>query len=202
MKLIVRIRQIGFKRLCMIVLYYGCFRYLPRSSFPLLGPPSNMLRSWCCRGLFRKCGRNLTVERLAFFGSGLNVEIGDNSGLGRNCFVQSNITIGANVLIGPNFYVVSRNHAFEDSSCTILEQGYKPTQRTIIEDDIWIGRDCMFTPGRHIRTGIVIAARSVVTKDFDEYSVIGGNPARVIKVRRSSRHSPEYEYSRTLETRP
>ena len=158
MKLRKLIRAIGCKRLCFMLLYYGCFRYFPRSSFPLLGAPSNRLRCWCCRRLFRKCGRHVTVERMAFFGSGLNVELGDHSGMGRNCFVQSSIVIGAHVMIGPNFYIHARNHAYEDSMRLVREQGYKPAQPTVIEDDVWIGRDCMFTPGRHIRKGIVIAA--------------------------------------------
>ena len=120
---------------------------------------------------------------MAFFGGGTKIEVGDNSGIGRNCFIPNDTIIGKDVLIGPNFYIHNRNHAFEDLDVPILEQKYKPQLQTIIEDNVWVGRDCMLTPGRHIQSGIVVAARSVVTKDFDEDSVIGGNPAKLIKKR-------------------
>lgn len=166
-----------------LAVYYSVLRFLPRSSFPIVGKTSKKLRYLCCSIIFKKCGINVNIERLAFFGSGFNIEIGDNSGLGRNCVVQSDIKIGNSVLIGPNFYILSRNHAFEDASVTIKEQKYHPKLQTIIEDDVWIGRDVLFTPGRYIKKGIVIGARAVVTKDFDQYSVIGGNPAKLIKLR-------------------
>ena len=166
-----------------LAVYYSTLRFLPRSNFPIFGKASKKLRYLCCLIIFKKCGKNVNVERLAFFGSGFNLEIGDNSGLGRNCVVQSDIKIGKNVLIGPNFYILSRNHAYENASITIKEQKYHPKLKTIIEDDVWIGRDVLFTPGRHIKKGIVIAARAVVTKNFEEYAVIGGNPSKLIKKR-------------------
>lgn len=54
---------------------------------------------------------------------------------------------------------------------------------TRIGNDVWIGRDVLFTPGRTVKDGTVIAARTVVCKDFASYSVIGGNPARLITTR-------------------
>ena len=53
----------------------------------------------------------------------------------------------------------------------------------VIGNDVWIGREVLFTPGRTVKDGTVIAARSVVCKDFASYSVIGGNPARLITTR-------------------
>jgi maltose O-acetyltransferase len=177
------LNEIRLKRFFFLCVYYVFLRYLPRSSFPFIGKPSNWLRYWCCQKIFKYSGKKLTIERMAFFGSGMGIEIGDNSGIGRNCHIPSNTIIGKNVLIGPNLYIHGRNHAFEDPNIPIIEQKFKPCQQTIIEDDVWIGRDCAFTPGRRIKKGIVVATRSVVTKDFNEMSVIGGNPAKVIKSR-------------------
>lgn len=70
-----------------------------------------------------------------------------------------------------------------DKSKTIKEQGYVGRQRTIIGDDVWIGRDVLFTPGRTVADGSVIAARTCLTKDFPPYSIVGGNPSRLIKYR-------------------
>lgn len=53
----------------------------------------------------------------------------------------------------------------------------------IVGNDVWFGRECVIMPGVHIGDGAIIAARSVVTKDVEPYSVVGGNPARLIKKR-------------------
>ena len=53
----------------------------------------------------------------------------------------------------------------------------------IIEDDVWIGLRSILTPGRHVQKGTIVAIGSVLTKDFPPYSVVGGNPAKVIKSR-------------------
>jgi len=52
-----------------------------------------------------------------------------------------------------------------------------------IGNDVWIGRDALILSGVTIRDGAVIAARSVVTKNVPPYAVVGGNPAKIIKVR-------------------
>lgn len=88
--------------------------------------------------------------------------------------------IGDNVLMGPECFFLTFNHAFRDKSRTVKSQGYQPRKKTIIGNDVWIGRECMFTPGRTIADGTIIAARTLVCKDFEAYSIIGGNPSRKI----------------------
>lgn len=51
---------------------------------------------------------------------------------------------------------------------------------TIIEDDVWIGRNVTMTPERTIKTGSIIGTGCVLTKDFPPYSIVGGNPGRLI----------------------
>ncbi|WP_316931465.1 CatB-related O-acetyltransferase [Chryseobacterium formosense] len=55
--------------------------------------------------------------------------------------------------------------------------------KTTIEDDVWIGTDVIILSGLTIGKGSIIAAGAVVTKSFPPYSVIGGNPAKLIKKR-------------------
>ncbi|BAQ34891.1 Vat family streptogramin A O-acetyltransferase [Dehalococcoides sp. THU3] len=57
---------------------------------------------------------------------------------------------------------------------------------TVVGNDVWIGYDSLIMPGIKIGDGAIIAARSVVTKDVAPYTIVGGNPARVIKTRFSS----------------
>lgn len=53
----------------------------------------------------------------------------------------------------------------------------------IVGNDVWFGRECVVMPGVKIGDGAIVAAYSVVTKDIEPYSVVGGNPARLIKKR-------------------
>lgn len=54
---------------------------------------------------------------------------------------------------------------------------------TIVGNDVWLGRECLIMPGVTIGDGAIIAARSVVVKDIEPYSIVGGNPARIIRKR-------------------
>jgi virginiamycin A acetyltransferase len=53
----------------------------------------------------------------------------------------------------------------------------------VIGNDVWIGYDSLVMPGITIADGAVVAARSVVTRDVAPYTIVGGNPAKVIKRR-------------------
>lgn len=125
----------------------------------------------------------MNIERGASFGNGFELEIGNNSGLGRYCHVPSNIKIGNDVMMAPHVFVLDVNHAFEDIDRPMNKQGYVKSERTVIEDDVWIGMRVLIMPGKHIKKGSIVGAGCVLTKTFPEYSVIGGNPSRLIRNR-------------------
>jgi virginiamycin A acetyltransferase len=54
---------------------------------------------------------------------------------------------------------------------------------TVIGNDVWLGYEALIMPGVKIGNGAIVAARSVVTSDVPAYAIVGGNPARVIKMR-------------------
>jgi virginiamycin A acetyltransferase len=54
---------------------------------------------------------------------------------------------------------------------------------TVIGNDVWIGFESLIMPGVHIGDGAIIAARSVVTRDVPPYTIVGGNPAQIIRQR-------------------
>lgn len=169
-----------------LVLYYGLLKHLPAST-NFGGILWRKLRYHCCKGLFKKCGKNVNIEHGAVFGIGTKIEIGDNSGIGINCVIPSDTIIGSNVMMGPKCYILSLNHMYNRVDIPIMQQGNTERKQTIIEDDCWIGMRCFFTPGRHLRRGTIVAMCSVLTKDFPEYSIVGGNPAKLIKSRMSNK---------------
>jgi len=130
------------------------------------------------------CGNNANIERKAFFGSGLEIQLGENSGLGINCSIPSNTQVGDNVMMAPNVYILTHNHAFDQTDIPMIKQGFSNPKQTIIEDDVWIGRNVLMTPGRRIKKGTIIAAGTILCKDFPEYSIVGGNPSALIKSRK------------------
>ena len=95
-----------------------------------------------------------------------------------------NIIIGEDVMMAPQVFVLAHNHEFKDTERPMRLQGVIPTKPTVIEDDVWIGRQVLMTPGRTIRKGSIIAAGTVLTKDFPEHSIVGGNPGKLIRSRK------------------
>jgi chloramphenicol O-acetyltransferase type B len=71
----------------------------------------------------------------------------------------------------------------ESSSSKKFPAAFLKKGDTLIGNDVWIGFEALIMPGVHIGDGAVIAARAVVTKNVEPYTIVGGNPARVIKKR-------------------
>ncbi|WP_445432628.1 acyltransferase [Chryseobacterium indoltheticum] len=175
--------EFSVKQFTALIIYKLFLVWLASSTTPIIGKICRKLRYSCCRHIFLYCGKNVNIERGANFGSGFRLRIGDNSGIGVNCTVPGNIVIGKNVMMGPECYILSTNHSFDRIDVPMIEQGNTFQLDTIIEDDVWIGRQVIFTPGRIVKKGSIIAAGCVLSKNFSEYSIIGGNPSRIIKTR-------------------
>ncbi|HAT4315646.1 TPA: acyltransferase [Clostridium perfringens] len=116
---------------------------------------------------------------------GKGIKIGNNFGCGDYCFfgAAGGIEIGDDVIMGQNVRFHSENHNYIDKNKLIRLQGIS-NKGIKIESDCWIGAGTVFLDGVTIGKGCVIGANSVVTKDIEEYSVVCGNPARIIKKRR------------------
>lgn len=179
------LKKISLKKSFFLIVYYLFLRYLPSSQTVIIGRFCRFLRYSCCKHIFLSCGKNVNIERMAYFASGVNIEIGDNSGLGINCSIPSNTIIGKNVMMGPNCYILAQNHAVSRTDIPMIQQGTATPKRTLIKDDVWIGRDVLITPGRIIEQGTIIAGGCVLCKDFPAYSIVGGNPSQLIRSRKS-----------------
>lgn len=166
-----------------LAIYYGLATWLPDSYTPVVGPVANWLRVRCCHHIFRRCGQIITVNRRAYFGSGRDVEIGDRSGIGAHCQLPNDVVIGSDVMMAPEVLIFSRNHRTDRTDIPMGQQGYQEPRPVHIGNDVWLGQRCIINAGRTIADGTVVAAGAVVTKNFPPNSIIGGNPAQVIRTR-------------------
>jgi len=137
----------------MLVIYKIFLSWLPSSTTPILGKTCRNLRYLCCKNIFLYCGKNVNIEKGAEFGSGFRLKIGNNSGVGINRTVPGDIEIGNDVMIGSNCHIFSSNHAFDRIGIPMIQQGHYKEKKTIIEDDVWIGRFVIFTLGRYVKKG-------------------------------------------------
>ncbi|MFC9600250.1 Vat family streptogramin A O-acetyltransferase [Peribacillus butanolivorans] len=111
---------------------------------------------------------------------------GDRLVIGKFCAIAPGVTF---IMNGANH----RMDGFSTYPFNIFGQGwekYTPTLDqlpfkgdTIIGNDVWIGMDTVIMPGINIGDGAIIAAKSVITKDVEPYTIVGGNPAKKIKTR-------------------
>ena len=175
-------QDLTLSQLIFLTLYYGIARWLPKSGY--LFNMGGAARLFCCKRIFKKCGIKVNIERGAFFGKGVDIEIGDYSGIGINANIPGDTIIGDYVMMGPNVTIFPQNHQACDISTPMMFQGNTPKVRTVIGNDVWIGQNVMMTPGRNILDGTIIGAGCVLTKDFPEYSVVGGNPSKLIRSRK------------------
>ena len=164
-------------------LYIFIGNLFPESSFKIgkLKFGGGRVRAFFAKGFIHYCGKKVNIDKKAKFGTKLS--IGNNSGIGRNSCIQGEVIIGNDVLMGPECYIYTANHEFDDISIPIRKQGYKSSSPVIIGDDVWIGGRTTILPGVKIGNGAIIGAGSVVTKDVDNYAIVAGNPARLIRYR-------------------
>lgn len=144
-------------------------------------PLARKLRTAWARAIVSKCGKNVNIEKNASFTSEL--EIGDNSGVGIDCELNGPITIGNDVMMGPEVVIYTSSHNFDKIDVPMNLQGFKNAEPVKIGNDVWIGRRVIIMPGVTIGNGAIIGAGAVVTKDVPDYAIVGGVPAKVIKMR-------------------
>jgi acetyltransferase-like isoleucine patch superfamily enzyme len=126
-------------------------------------------------------GAHATIEDFATINNGLGpVRIGDHSFIGLSNVIIGPVTIGRHVILAQHIVVSGLNHGYQDIHTPISQQPCQ-VKPIVIEDECWIGANCVVTAGVRIGRHAVVAAGSVVTKDVPPYSVVAGNPARLIK---------------------
>lgn len=107
---------------------------------------------------------------------------GDNVRFGYGCNVFGETKMGNNIMVAPNC-LIGGGHGIKLGQGPMIFQDCGEMKSVVIEDDVWIGGNSVILAGVTIKTGAVIAAGSVVTKDVPSNAIVGGNPAKIIKYR-------------------
>lgn len=148
-------------------------------------------------------GRNSTFGRGTIFWAPNKVSIGQNVYIGKYCTLQADIEIGSNVEIANNVGLIGKyDHDYSQVGVTIKDAPWigdrnycfkGKNQKIIVENDVWIGYGSIVFTGVHVYKGAIIAAGSVVTRDVPAYSIVAGNPAKVIGMRFTEEQIQKHE---------
>lgn len=170
-----------------LILYYGFARHLPKSTVPVMGKFGRWLRGKCARHLFSECAcQDINIEQGVYFGNGKNFHALGNTTLGKD-FVSHNriVTIQGALMMAEDVLFQGGGHKFDNPDVLIGSEGDLPDTPLEIGFDVWIGARAIILPGcKYIGAHSIIGAGAVVTHDVPDYAIVGGNPAKVIKMRK------------------
>jgi maltose O-acetyltransferase len=174
-------RKWSLRRVVALATYYGLAQRIPARG-PLT-ELSRWLRQELCKQFLDYAGDWISIAPDVHFGTGANVRIGNRSGIGAGSRIYGGVTIGEQVMLGPSVSILAENHRFDRLDQPIGTQGFDPLEPPRIEDGAWIGLQAVILPGRVIGEGAVVGAGAVVTRDVPPFTIVGGNPAEVIRPR-------------------
>lgn len=147
-------------------------------------------------------GTNITISDGVVLDSFVKIKPAGGYGdlfIGANTIINSGvviytgngISIGSNVLVAANCTFSPTTHEYRMRDKLIRDQGFiQPSplfggqSGIVIEDDVWIGANCIILEGAYIRRGAVVAAGSTVKGELQEYGIYSGNPLKLYGHRR------------------
>ena len=135
-----------------------------------------MLKRWARNAFFPSW--RVQLLRWCGFALGRNVYIADGFVVVEELADEGNVSIGDRVSIAPRVTIVTSSHPNASRIRPVAPVAKGPVR---IEDDAWLGAGAVILPGVTVGRGAVVAALSVVVEDVPELTVVGGQPARVIR---------------------
>lgn len=150
----------------------------------------DFLWAFAYKGAMKHCGQNVYLRPTSSDLKGLwNLSIGDGSSIPKGSTfycTEAPLTIGKKVIFGPHPTIITGDHRIDVIGKYIMDSNDKLPDNdapVTIEDDVWCGANVTILKGVTIGRGSVVAAGAVVTKSCPPYSIIGGVPAKVLKMR-------------------
>lgn len=112
-----------------------------------------------------------------------DIEAGAYSFIGPGSLIYPKVHIGRFSMLAGHVSIIGGDHYYRNSLLPMVFSGRDELKPTYIGDDVWIGANSIVMAGVKIGNGAIVAAGSVVTKDVDPYTIVGGAPAKFIKMR-------------------
>ena len=140
----------------------------------------------------RHCGKGVYLRLMSSDIKGIeNLSVGDGTSIPKGSTIyctRAPLTIGKKVVFGPKPTIITGDHRIDVIGKHIIDVGDEeklPEQDlpVVIEDGVWVGANVTILKGVTIGRGSVVAAGAVVTKSCEPYSIIGGVPAKLIRMR-------------------
>ncbi|MGL5255210.1 MAG: sugar O-acetyltransferase [Brevinema sp.] len=151
-----------------------------------LAATDSLQRSQKLRGFLGACGQSIHIEPMFRCDYGYNIFVGENFYANYNLVILDicPVRIGNNCMIAPNVQIYAATHPLPFALRNARADGktWEYGAPIVIGDNVWIGGGAIICPGVRIGDGVVIAAGAVVVKDIPSNALVGGNPARVIKM--------------------
>lgn len=150
----------------------------------------------------KHCGKGVYLRPMSSDIKGLeNLSVGDGTSIPKGSTIyctDAPLTIGRKVIFGPRPTIITGDHRIDIVGkyiidVTVNEKLPENDAPVVIEDDVWCGANVTILKGVTIGRGSVVAAGAVVTKSFPPYSIIGGVPAKLIKMRFTEEQIREHE---------
>jgi len=143
------------------------------------------MRYCLVKRLCRQCGDDVLVFPGAFLSFLENCEIGHHVSIHENCNIgcKGGLIIGSNVMISQGASILTTEHNYLQLA-EFMRDAPQILKSTAIGDDVWVGAHAVITAGVRVGSGSVVAAGSVVVRDVEPFSIVGGVPARVIGSRK------------------
>ena len=113
-----------------------------------------------------------------------HIMIGQNVLVGRWAVLSTagRLELGDYCLLAPRVYVADVDHVYADITRPYMAQGVTAGNRVTVEENCWLGMNCVITGNVVVGRGSVVAANAVVKTDVPPFAVVAGAPARIVKL--------------------
>lgn len=108
--------------------------------------------------------------------------------VGKNCNIYPGVSLGRYTMLAPNVQIIGADHRFDLVGIPTTFSGRLELKKTVIGRDVWIGSNSIVFTGVQIGDGAIIAAGSVVTKNVEPFTIVGGVPAKFLRNRFQSKY--------------
>lgn len=168
----------------MKVFLFGIYSWVTNLVWLILEIMPMFIRNIVFKVMFSKFGKGSMIDYGSYVRYPSRVEVGDNVTINRGCKIFASffnkdvkIKFGNNIAIAPDVCFFAAGHDYHYYNLPDIAESIT------VCDNVWICGRSVILPGVTIGEGAVVAASSVVTKDVEPYTIVGGNPASYIKKR-------------------